>query len=48
MSNFPLTKNSQQRKTARHSQTPMKSNIPSIEFYVWLYLKDFLRTEIAC
>jgi len=27
--NFPLTKSSQQRKTARHCKTPMKSNIVS-------------------
>jgi len=29
-------------------QTPMKSNIFSIGFYVWLFLLDFLKTEIAC
>ena len=36
--NFSLTKSSQQHKTARHYKTPMKSNIVSIEFYVWLFL----------
>ena len=36
--NFSLTKSSQQRKTARHYKTLMKSNIVSIGFYVWLCL----------
>ena len=46
--NFLLTKNSQQRKTAQHYKTPMKSNIVSIGFYVWLFVtslpenRDFL------
>jgi len=48
MFNFPLTKSSQQRKTARHCKTPMKSNIVSIGSYVWLFLLDFAQTEIAC
>jgi len=46
MFNFPLTKSSQQRKTAE--KTPMKSNIVSIGSYVWLFLLDFAQTEIAC
>ena len=41
------TKSSQQRKTARHCGTPMKSNIVSIGCYVWLLL-DYPQTEIAC
>ena len=48
MFSFPLTKRSQQRKTARHCKTPMKSNIVSIGSYVWLFLLDFVQTEIAC
>jgi len=48
MFNFPLTKNSQQRKTVRHCKTPTKSKIVSIESYVWLFLQDFPQTEIAC
>jgi len=48
MLNFPLTKSSQQHKTARHGKTPMKSNIVSIGSYVWLFLLDFAQTEIAC
>ena len=36
MSSLPLTKNSQQRKTARYCRTPMKSNIIIIGFCVWL------------
>jgi len=47
MFNSPLTKSSQQRKTTRHCKTPMKSNIVSIGSYVWLFLLDFLQTEIA-
>ena len=47
MFNFPLTKNSQQRKTARHRKTRMKNNIVSIGSYVWLLLLDFAKTEIA-
>jgi len=45
--NSPLAKSSQQRKTARHCKTPMKSNIVSIGSYVWLFLLDFSQTEIA-
>jgi len=41
MFNFPLVKNSQQRKIPRHCKTPMKSNIVSIGSYVWLFLLDF-------
>ena len=48
MFNFPLTKSSQQRKTARHCKTLMKSNILSIASYVWLLLLDFQHAEIAC
>jgi len=33
MFNFPLTKSSQQPKTARHCKTPMKNNIVSIGPY---------------
>jgi len=47
MLNFPLTKSSQQRMTARHCKTPMKSNIVSIGSYIWLFLLDFAQTEIA-
>jgi len=36
MFNIPLTKSLQQRKTARHCRTPMKSNIVSIGCYDWL------------
>jgi len=36
MFNFPQKENSQQRKTARHCRTPMKSNIVRIGCYVWL------------
>jgi len=36
MFNLPLTKSSQQRKTARHCRTRMKSNIVSMECYVWV------------
>jgi len=45
---FPLTKSSKQRKTARHCKTPTKSNIVSIGSYVWLFLQDFPQTVIAC
>ena len=48
MFNFPLTKTSQQRKTARNCKAPMKSKIISIGSYVWLFLIDFPQTEIAC
>jgi len=48
MFNFPLTKSSQQHKTARHCKTPTKSNIVSIGSYVWLFLLNFAQTEIAC
>jgi len=41
MINSRLTKGSQQRKTARHCKTPVKSNIVSIGSYVWLFLQDF-------
>jgi len=34
MFNLPLTKSSQQRKTAWHCKTPMESNIVSIGSYV--------------
>jgi len=47
MFKFPLTKTSQQRKTARHCKTPMESNIVSIGSYDWLFLLDFPQTEIA-
>jgi len=43
--NFPLAKSSQQRKTARHCKTPMKSNIVSVRSYVWLFLLDFSQTD---
>ena len=43
--NFPLTKSSQQRKTATHCKTPMKSNIVSIGSYVWLFLLDLAQTD---
>jgi len=36
MFNLPLTKSSQQRKTARHCKTSMKSNIVSIGCYICL------------
>jgi len=39
MFNHPLTKNSQQRKTARHCRTPMKSNI----LYLILRNKQYYR-----
>ena len=45
MLNFPLTKSSQQRKTATDGKTPMKSNIASIWSYVWLFLLDFAQTD---
>jgi len=45
MFNFPLIASSQQRKTARHCKTPMKSNIASIGSYVWLFLLDFVQTD---
>ena len=45
--NFLLKKSSQQRKTARRYKTPMKSNIVTIGFYLWLFLLDFMQTEIA-
>jgi len=45
---FPLTKSSQQRKTARHCKTPMKRDIVSIASYVCLFLPDFPQTVIAC
>jgi len=48
MLNFPLTKISQQRKTARHCETLMKINIVSIGSYVWLFLQYFPQTEFAC
>ena len=42
MFNFPVTKSSQQRKTARHCKTPMNSIIVvSIGSYVWLLLTRF-------
>jgi len=41
MFNFPLTKSSQQHKTARHSKILMKSNIVCIGSCVWLFLLDF-------
>jgi len=41
MLNFPLTKSSQQRKTAIDGKTSMKSNIVSIGSYVGLFLKDW-------
>jgi len=41
MFNFPLTKSSQQRKTARQCKIPIKSNIVSSGSYVWLFLLDF-------
>jgi len=47
MFKFPLTKSSQQHKTARDCQTPIKSNIRRIGSYVWLFLLDFAQTEIA-
>jgi len=48
MFNFLLTKSSQHIKTARHCKTLMKSNIVSIGSYVWLFLQDLPKTEIAC
>jgi len=35
----------QERQTL---QIPMKSNIVSIESYLWLFLPDFPQIEIAC
>jgi len=46
MFNFSLTKSSEQRKTARHCKTPMKSSIVSIGSFVWLFLLDF--AQIGC
>jgi len=45
MFNFRLTKSSQQRKIARHCKTPMKSNVVSIGWYVWLFLQDFPKAD---
>jgi len=47
MFNSPLTKSSQQRKTARHCITPMKSSIINIACYVWL-LSTRLPTNRDC
>jgi len=46
MFNYPLTKSSQQRKTAKHCKTPMKSNC---QFWIlrWVVFTRF-PTEIAC
>jgi len=46
MLNFPLTKSSQQRKTARDGKTSMKSNIVSIVSYVGLYLLDWRKERL--
>ena len=48
MFNFHWEKSSQQSKTARYCQTPMKTKIVSFGSYVWLFLPDFPQTEIAC
>ena len=45
MSNFPLTKSSQQRKTVRDGKTPMTSNIVSIGSNVWLFLLDLAQID---
>jgi len=47
MFNIPLTKSSQQRKTARDCKNLMKSNIVSIASDVSLFLLDVPQTEIA-
>ena len=47
MFNFPLTKSSQQRMTARHRKILVKSNIVSIGSSVWLFLLDFAQTEFV-
>jgi len=47
MFNLPLTKNLQQRKTARHCRTRMKCNIVRIGCYVWL-LPTRLPTKRDC
>jgi len=48
MYNFSLTKSSQQRKTARHYKTPMKSNLVSIGSCLVVFKLDFPQTDIAC
>ena len=45
MQNFPLTKSSQQRKTARDGKTLVKSNIVSTGSSVWLFLLDLAQIE---
>ena len=47
MFNLPLTKSSQQRKTARHCKTPMKINIVSIGSYVLLFTISFMLFTIG-
>jgi len=37
MFNFPLTKTSQQRRTARHCKTSTKSNVVNIGSYVCFF-----------
>jgi len=37
----------QDRQTLQ-CRTPLKRNINSIASYVWLFLKDFPQTKIAC
>jgi len=46
MLNFPLTKSSQQRKTARDGKTSMKSNNVSIVSCVGLYLLDWRKERL--
>jgi len=46
MFNFPRTKTSQQRQTARDCKTPMKSNIVSIGSDIWLFLLDFAQKKV--
>jgi len=36
MFNLSLTKSSKKRKTTRHCRAPMKMNMVSIGFFVWL------------
>jgi len=45
MLKFPLTKSSQQRKTARDGKTLMRSNIVSIGSYLWLFLLGVALTD---
>jgi len=44
---FFTDKSSHQRKTARHYYPPMKSNIVSIGYYVWLILTRFPANRVC-